>query len=220
MTYTKIRMDFDYGPKGRFYRVVLIKGNPDLFELGIYLGMAVGAAFEHCFLIVSPKKDDYYVMSPFMEEPMDGYKYLRNYHLNDLEDTFRFEYDTGDGWDFVCKRYKKKVELDSDQEIILLEGKGQGIWEDDIGTLYALFRGDLDPNSTENDEDEGFYKPWNYEIERFGDFDLPIDIKELNEELLGAQETYEVMLADEIQYAEENDVCLDDFHEDDSSFPF
>ena len=35
MTYTKIRLDFNYEPKGRFYRVVLVKGNPDLFERGI-----------------------------------------------------------------------------------------------------------------------------------------------------------------------------------------
>lgn len=122
MTYTKIRLDFNYEPKGRFYRVVLVKGNPDLFERGIQLGMAVGASFEHGFLIVSTKRDDCYVIAPFMEDSRVEYKYLRNYHLDDLENTFRFKYDTGGGWDFVCKRYKRKIELDSDKEIILLEG--------------------------------------------------------------------------------------------------
>ncbi len=214
MTYTKIRMDFDYGPNGRFYRVFLIKGNPDLFELGIYLGMAVGAAFEHCFLIVSTKREDCYVMAPFMEDPIDGYKYLRNYHLDDLEDTFRFEYDTGDGWDFVCKRYKRKVELDSDKEIILLEGKGQGIWEDNIYTLYALFRGEVNPESTKENKSKGFCKPWNYKIKKFGDFDLPLNIQELNDDLFDAHEYYEAMLSNEIRYIEDNDVCLDDYNDE------
>ena len=111
MTYTKIRLDFKYGPKNRFYRVVLIKGNPDLFKLCVELGTAVGAAFEHCFLITCKRREVHYVMAPFMEEPLDGYKYLRNYHLNDLPDSFDFEYDTGDGWDFSCKRYKKIIEF-------------------------------------------------------------------------------------------------------------
>ena len=95
MQYTKIRLDFKYGPKNRFYRVILIKGNPDLFKLSVELGTAVGAAFEHCFLITCKRREVHYVMAPFMEEPLDGYKYLRNYHLNDLPDSFKIEITSG-----------------------------------------------------------------------------------------------------------------------------
>ncbi len=217
MTYTKIRLDFEYGPKDRFYRVVLIKGNPDLFELGVYFGMAVGAEFEHCFLITSSNEDACYVMAPFMEDPMVGYKYLRNYHLSDLEDDFRYEYDTGDGWDFVCHRHKEKVELDSNKEILILEGKGQGIWEDNIATLYALFNGKLNPNSSRQNLKKGYYKPWNQKIKKFGDFDLPLDIERLNDDLFYAHDIYNEMLNNEIEYIREGDVCLDDYNDDDSS---
>lgn len=61
MAYTKIRLDFEYGPKGRFYRVVLVKGNPDLYRLGVYFGSALGATFEHAFMITSKKRDVSYV---------------------------------------------------------------------------------------------------------------------------------------------------------------
>ncbi len=211
MAYTKIRLDFEYGPKGRFYRVVLVKGNPDLYRLGVYFGSALGATFEHAFMITSKKRDVSYVPAAFMEDPFDGYKYLGKYHLSDLEDNFRFEYDTGDGWDFLCKRYKKTVELDSEQDIIILEGKGQGIWEDNIGTLYGLFDGTVNPNSTRESDKKGIYKPWNFEIKRFGDFDLPLNIKELNEELKSADDTYDEMIEEEKEYIEENEVCLEDY---------
>ncbi len=217
MIYTKIRMDFKYGPKNRFYRIVLVKGNPDLFELGICLGLAVGATYEHCFLITT--KESSYVMAPFMEDPLDGYKYLRKYHLSDLPDHFDYEYDTGDGWDFACKRYKETVELkNTRQKIIVLEGKGQGIWEDDIGSLYALFEGEIDPELSNEDEEKGIYKPWNYEIDKFGDFDLPLDIEALNEELKDAAKIHRQILLQENEYIEQSGVCLDDFHDNRPSF--
>lgn len=49
MIYTKIRIDFKYGPKERFYRVILVKEDINLFNLGVGLGLALGAEFEHCF---------------------------------------------------------------------------------------------------------------------------------------------------------------------------
>ena len=70
-------MDFKYGPKDRFYRIVLVRGNPTLFELGVKLLTALGAAFEH-FLITTKDKSSY-VMAHFMEMPMNGYKYLNRY---------------------------------------------------------------------------------------------------------------------------------------------
>ncbi len=218
MIYTKIRLDFIRGPKDRFYRTVLIKGNPDLFELGICLGLALGATYEHCFLITT--KDSSYVMAPFMEEPDDGYKYLRRYYLSDLPDEFNYEYDTGEGWNFACKRYEEKIELNNTrQKIIVLEGKGQGIWEDNIGSLYALFEGRVDPNSSEEDEYEGYYKPWNYKIDKFGDFDLPLNVEALNEELKKkAARILRQILLQEIAYAEQRHVCLDDFHDNRPSF--
>lgn len=69
MIYTKIRLDFKHGSEDRFYRTVLVKRHPDLFELGICLGLMLGATYEHCILITA--KDSSYVMAP-----SDGYKCL------------------------------------------------------------------------------------------------------------------------------------------------
>ncbi|MCQ2754983.1 MAG: hypothetical protein MJ231_08080 [bacterium] len=211
MQYTKIRLDFKYGPKNRFYRVVLIKGNPDLFKLSVELGTAVGAMFGHCFLITCKRRGIHYVMAPFMEEPRDGYKYLRNYHLNDLPDSFDFEYDTGDGWDFSCKRYKKYVEIKSNKNLILLEGAGQGIWEDNIGSLYSYFNNEIDPDFDGEDEEKGIYKPWNVSIDKYSDFDNPLDIDEINDTLNDDfRFNYDEVLSGEKEYIEQNCVCLDD----------
>ena len=212
MTYTKIRLDFKYGPKNRFYRVVLIKGNPDLFKLCVELGTAVGAAFEHCFLITCKRREVHYVMAPFMEEPLDGYKYLRNYHLNDLPDSFDFEYDTGDGWDFSCKRYKKIIEFKSNKDLILLEGAGQGIWEDNICSLYSYFNNEIDSDFNGEDEEKGVYKPWNVSIDKYSEFDKPLDIDEINDTLNDDfRFNYDEVLSSEKEYIEQNGVCLDDY---------
>ena len=52
---------------------------------------------------------------------------------------------------------KEEVELEQNKQVILLDGKGQGIWEDRIKTLYAYFEGKLDPNSLDEDEEN---KSW------------------------------------------------------------
>ena len=216
MKYTKIRLDFKYGPKDRFYRVVLIKGNPDLFKLCVMFGTALGATFEHAFLITSTLKN-WYVEAGFMEEPLDGYKYLGNYKLYDLPEKFCFEYDTGDGWRFDCKRYKRLVELDSNEEVVLLEGAGQGIWEDNIGTLYALFDGEIDKDYNQEDEENGIYKPWNYHINKYSEFDLPLSIDDENKRISAEfKGNYKDLLKSEKDYIKENHVCLKDYNDSDT----
>ncbi len=218
-TYTKLRLDFEYGPKDRFYRIVLIKGDPDLFELGVCLGEILGAEFEHDFLFSTLKHESEYVTASAMEEPFEGYKYIRRYHLSDLPDSFRYLYDMGDGWSFKCKRYKKTVQVDSNERLILLEGKGQGIWEDNICTLEDLLDGYLDPESSLEDEEKGIYKPWNFVIDKYGDFDLPLDIEKLNKMFSDLiDDIYYDLLENEVEYVKNNDIVLDDFHRQSPSF--
>lgn len=214
MRYTKLRIDFKYGPKDRFYRVILVKGNPNLFKLGIAIGTILGAVFEHCFLITVRKDSISYVMSPFMEEPLNGYKYLGNHKFKELPDEFDFEYDTGDGYDFTCKKEKELVEFNSDKEYIILEGKGQGIWEDNIHTLYKLFNNEIDPDLNENDDVKGIYKPWNFFINIFSDFDLPLDIKRENKAFDKAFDlNYRDVKKADKEYAKQNNIPLEDFDE-------
>lgn len=212
MLYTKIRMDYINGPKDRFYRVILVKGNPNLFQLGVILGTVVGAEFEHCFLITCKDENVSYVMSPFMEEPLDGFKYLGHYYLSDLPDNFTYEYDTGESWDFDCVCYKEKVELKANRAVIILEGKGQGIWEDNVGSLHLLFDGKIDPNETEENDEICLYKPWNCKIQKFGDFDLPLNIDKINKKINGLFHYNLVeLLTGEDEYIKENNVDLSDY---------
>jgi hypothetical protein len=212
MLYTKIRMDYIYGPKDRFYRTILVKGNPSLFQLGVMLGTVVGAEFEHCFLITCKDEDISYVMAPFMEDPLDGYKYINNYHLNDLPDNFTYEYDTGESWDFDCIRYEEKIELNSTRAVIILEGKGQGIWEDNVSSLHMLFDGKVDPNETEENDEIGLYKPWNCQIDKFGDFDAPLKINKINQEINGLfHHNLSELIMSEKEYIRDNHVNLSDY---------
>ena len=210
MEYTKIRLDFKYGPKNRFYRVVLIKGNPDLFKLSIMFGTVLGATFEHCFLITYNNRKTQYVMAPFMENPLPGYNYIRKFHLSDLPDNFVFEYDTGDGWDFTCKKYRKSIEYKSNKDIILLEGAGQGIWEDNICSLYALFEGDIDSDFDGEDAERGIYKPWNFPVDKYSDFDQPLILEDENELLNEECESnLDEVLKNEKEYIKQSGLSLD-----------
>ncbi|MCI5670595.1 MAG: hypothetical protein SOR23_06720 [Candidatus Enterosoma sp.] len=219
MTYTKIRMDFYAQPtKNRFYRVVLVKGDPDLFKLSVMLLTAVKSEFEHCFLLHENPKSSY-VMAPFMEEPMYGYKYLGYYHLSDLPEKFTLEYDTGDGWEFNCTKYKETVDLNFRRDIIILEGAGYGILEDNIHTLYDYFNGKINPHSSECNEDEGYFLP--FQFDTYGDFDLPLNIRKENDDLQRLfKSNYRQILESEKDYIEDTGVCLDDCLTHDFDFDF
>lgn len=160
-----------------------------------------------------------YVMAPFMETQYERYRYSGNYHLSDLPDKFIFEYDTGDGWEFDCKKYKEKVKIESTKDIILIEGKGQGIWEDNVYTLQALFAGEIDPDSTLEDEENGIYKPWNFDIDKYGDFDKPLNIETENKALdKNFQYNYKELVKMEKAYIKENNVSLEEHSENNPNY--
>lgn len=192
MKYLKLRLDFKYAEKGRFYRVVLVRRGLSLRTLGCYLVEALGGTLEHMFLYWD-KNIQYIDESRMDEDSIFGSIHsiierdYTKYTIDDLPQHFEFDYDTGDGYDFNVTKYKREVELDDEEyediPLVILEGKGQGIWEDHIGTLYALFNGELDPNSIDPNEEEGYYPPWNYKIEKYGDFDNELNIEEENERL-------------------------------------
>ena len=210
MRYTKIKMEFK-GYEDRFYRVVAIKGNPDLFKLCVYLLTAVGSTFEHCFLI--NLSDTSFVMAHFMEEPMHGYKHLMNYNLDDLVEQFELEYDTGDGWDFNCEVLDETIEINSTKDIILLEGKGQGIWEDNIYSLWQYLDGKIDKDFNEEDPEKGIYKPWNFDIKKYSDFDLPLNIEKINRTLnVEAKRIYLDLKEQELEYIKSENVNTNDYY--------
>ena len=50
MKYIKLRVDFEEAEKGRFYRIVLVKHDIILQDLGSLLVLAFGGALVHAFL--------------------------------------------------------------------------------------------------------------------------------------------------------------------------
>ena len=186
--YFKIRADFKYAAKDRFYRVFLVRDDIGLRDLGEFIVQIFGGTMEHSFMY--NLKDKSYLPKSWMElkddfnlredEPFD------NKTIKDLPSKFIFAYDTGDGWDFDCKIYKTIVikEFENDEHIpagFVLDAKGMGIWEDNIMSLYAYLEGKIDKDFDGEDEERGIYKPWNFDIEKYSEFDDPVDIEELND---------------------------------------
>ena len=189
--YIKIRADFKYAKKGRFYRTFLVREDIGLGELGELIVNIFGGTLEHFFLY--RLKDKSYLPSSWVDE----WNYLgrhinepfKDKTINDLPDSFMLIYDTGDGWDFDCKKYKQIVTkiIKDDEDIptgFVLDGKGMGIWEDNIRSLYAYFDGEIDKDYNQEDNNRGIYKPWNFQIDKYSEFDNPIDIEELNDKAM------------------------------------
>ena len=182
MKYKKIRMDYKFAEEGRFYRVVLVREDMNLVELGCALVSAVGGTMLHLFTL--DKKDVSYVPRSFNEyTPFEPNPELDNFGMDVLGESFTLVYDMGDNWEFKCKIYKKVYEItdeDCEHEIIILEGAGQGIWEDNHYMLSRYLDGEIPADATQDEEMELFL-PWNYDNETFGDFDKPLDLEDLNE---------------------------------------
>ena len=106
---------------------------------------------------------------------------MKKYALKDLGDKFVFTYDTGDNWKFNCRVLKSEKTIVGAAIGYLVDGKGQGVWEDNAYSIFKYLSGEIDPNTSEEDESIGLYFPWNFEIEKFSDFDTKFNIAEEKE---------------------------------------
>lgn len=174
MKYKEIRLNFSKCQYDRFYRTLLVREDLNLFNLGCAIVTAFGGSFEHHFLFKT-KSRNYCPRLYNNSLNQISNVLMDNYHLNDLEDNFLFIYDFNAHWVFDG-HIVKVVEIEQTKEVILLDGKGQGIWEDRIKTLYAYFDGTLNPDTLEEDEERKYYKPWNKRLTKFSDFDTAYDL--------------------------------------------
>lgn len=184
MEYTKIKMTSQDDAK-RFYRIIAIQGNPDLYELGAILGESVNAWFEHFYYFNT--KDASFIPDDWVGDRFGDQNdiAMSTAHLSDLTDKFTYTYDSGENWCFDCKVYKKPYNYVDEEEYddypiaLVLEGKGQGIFENDHGTLDRYLDGEIDPNSSQEDEENFQFLPMNMDFEKYGDFDEPLDLEEM-----------------------------------------
>lgn len=180
MNYKTIKMEYHY-KKDRFNRTIMVREDINLIELGCVMCTALRTEFEHNFLFRSNKKE--YLPDCFLQDYVDEkHEFpMKFYSLKDLGDKFVFTYDTGDNWTFDCKVLKKEKTVVGAEFGYLVDGKGQGIWEDNACSLLMYLDGEVDPNSNEEDEERGLYLPWNFEIEKYSDFDTVFNIAEEKE---------------------------------------
>ena len=105
---------------------------------------------------------------------------ITDYSIDDMPDEFSLYYGHYDEWHFICRILD--IEVHSDEgEILVLDGNGQGIWEDSLNTLMKYLNGKLDPDSLYEDEVMDIYIPRNVYLDRFSDFDKKYEL--VNKEL-------------------------------------
>lgn len=181
MNYKTIKMEYHY-KKDRFNRTIMVRDDINLIELGCVMCTALRTEFEHCFLFLKGKRQ--YSPECFIENAIDDgidEVPMKNYKLLDLGDKFQFWYDTGENWLFDCEVSKKEKNVIGNELAYLIDGKGQGVWEDNVCSLRMYFDGEVDPESNEEDESKGLYMPWNFENEKYSDFDTKFDLVEEKE---------------------------------------
>ncbi|MGM9948044.1 IS1096 element passenger TnpR family protein [Floccifex sp.] len=175
MEYKKIKITSKDNPK-RFYRILAVKGDPDLNMLGALIGSSLNAFFGHYYMFYN--KQASYVPDDWIESDSDYG--LNSSHLSDLQDSFTYVYDTGESWEFDCKVMKRTIQYESDVWEnplgFVVEGKGQGIFEDDHMTLFRYLNGEIDPNSNEEIPELHQSMPYNLDLDVYGDFDLPLNL--------------------------------------------
>ena len=190
-TYRKIKVSCNDSPK-RFYRVMYVREDLTLFQIGVVVLKALRAEFEHYYVFYD-KSHRYKDESWLDDSPREpGYDldyekhYLKDLDLNS-QDAFKLLYDTGDGWEFTIKLYKKTETLDGNDENkmkygYVTEAKGDRIWEDYRSTFWQYLNGELADEKKLMDEDH----PWNTPDGPLTLFDAEIDLDELNSEVYDA----------------------------------
>lgn len=212
MRYIKVKVSFRFAPK-RLYRVLLVPEQTTLLQFAKILGNSLHFEWEHmfmfrngntCFELEYNDFGDFFESAPCL--------LMKDCTIEDLGSTAVFEYDFGDGWEFNVRMYKKHVEREGDKEVWLLEGAGQGIWEDEFYSLISYLDGIID-DSYEIDEDSAFSLPWNFENTKFSDFDKPLDL-ELEQKYLENELKHELYFGDEDDDDGDDAVDVDDGEED------
>jgi hypothetical protein len=161
MKYKKIRLDYTNCEKGRFYRILLVNENLPLSHFGCAVVAAFKGKLGHAFMFES--EGSFYVHEAYLG---NGKLSIEDYSVRFLENRFRFIYDMGDSWEFIGEIYEETNEIDSNEEVIMVDGAGQGIWEDNRYILDRYLRGEIAPDTLE-DAEMGLFLPWNFKNETF-----------------------------------------------------
>ena len=151
--------------------------------MGVYIVFAFEGTMEHYFLFHT--KNICWVLEESSYSSKIVNKDYTKYTLQDLPNEFTFEYDTGEYWTFQCKKEKKNIEKKSKKKVIVIEGAGIGLFEDNKQTLEEYLKGNLKKTFKKTKEElegnEVYCLPWNIEMKELDDFDKPLDIDSIND---------------------------------------
>ena len=230
--YYKVKIS-DYSFPERLNRVLAIMPGMDLLTLGAVIGESVGASLEHMYMFSKGRTS--FVHYSWLNDWADGNAYdMADYTIEDLGDEFVYEYDTGEGYEFKCKVYKRKLTID-DSEFVdedgyednpiyahYIDGKGAGIFENNHYAMDSYLSGELDGKLTELDEEYGYTLPYNLNLEKLEDFDTAFNAKDEEPIFLSNVDMVIEHLYDEnyfplLEY-DDGDYYDDDFDEDEELF--
>ena len=183
MEFTKIKICSRDDAK-RFYRILAVREDIDLCDLGAVIGLSINCWFEHVYYFKCRSKDVCYVPDVWMKDTWTDIDHpMSKATIDDLTEKFIYEYDMGEGWEFDCRILKTKYKAEFNTKDaplgFVIEGKGAGIFENDHHTFWRYLAGEIDPNISEDNENERIYMPMNMEFETLGDFDKPLDLEKM-----------------------------------------
>ncbi|MBR3349688.1 MAG: hypothetical protein IKG55_06395 [Solobacterium sp.] len=183
MLYRKIRVSH-LDDKTKLYRIFYVPEDIRLSDLASVIRETFRMEEGHLYEFRKGKIS--YVMKK--DDPYGNYDDYGDYDMSrhtihDPGDQYHFIYDYGDHWEFEVRIYKLTKEIDSNFPVIVLEGKGRGIWEDNRWGYMQLLNGEMPGNLSEDDEENEFYLPWNLGLEHAEDTFEEIDAEEETEYL-------------------------------------
>lgn len=178
MLYRKVRVSHT-DDKKQLYRLFYVPEGINLSQFAQIIMETFRMKHEHLYQFRKKRTIWTDAKAEFYEYTDDFGDYdMSEAGLSDPGDTYLFEYDFGDDWVFEVRIYKATKEFEGEKPAIVLEGKGSGIWEDNRWGYLALLSGEMPGNLSEDNEEEGWYLPWNLDLEKASDTLKEIDPEE------------------------------------------
>lgn len=211
MLYRKIRVSH-LDDKTKLYRIFYVPEDIRLNDLASVIRETFRMEEGHLYEFRKGKIS--YVMKtddPYGYHDDYGDYDMSEHTIHDPGDQYRFIYDYGDHWEFEVRIFKLTKEIDSNFPVIVLEGKGQGIWEDNRWGYMQLLNGEMPKDLSEDDEENGFYMPWNLGLEHAEDTFEEIDA-EAETEYLSQFVSFDENIEEEESVWDEFNDALNDAH--------
>lgn len=194
MYYKKIRVKSLDAPK-RLYRLLYVREDLNLFQLGVTILLAFDCEFCHMFTLEDQKNtyvdkswlnETPYIFDLLLSIPQE--KDYEKHKISDLalgaNNTFKLYYDSGDNWEFEIKVYKAEKDLPGKAFGHLIGGAGASIWEDNRQLFWKFIESGSDALSAE--EKDFLSEMINVDVEKFDD---PLDIDYFKDKIDKAEST-------------------------------